>query len=935
MIRAETTRWDRLESLFHEALEQPRHARDGFLTARCAEDPALRDELTGLLAAHEAADPGFDAPPSVGAATAITSRPFAAGRVIGRYRIVRLIGAGGMGAVYEAVQDSPARTVALKALTAVSADAARRLEQEALLLGRLRHPGIAQVYDAGVLSADDRAGPVPFIAMELVPDARPLARYADEAGLDTRARLELLARVCDAAQHAHTRDVIHRDLKPANILVDPSGNPQIIDFGVARVLGDRPAGAHTGAHTLLGTMAYMSPEQCEAPADADVRTDVYSLGVVLYELLCGVLPYAVDGVSLSAATRIIREAAPRRLSAVRPMLRGDLETITLKALEKDRDRRYQSVADLAADIRRYLSRRPIAARPPSLAYLVMKLVSRNGLASALAAGALVGAIVFTVSVTILYARADSARIRAQTAERDALDQRNRARAGGAELVAMLRELDSGTGSTLFSADRPEEAQQNPLEILDRSAQSLDHLLGDDPIAHADALMVLAMQYNRHNAPERAYSAAAAALELRRRALGGRHVSTAETLAFLTGLADRVSSPGNAEEYGREAVAIYESHLPGRAADAIRSLTQLARLYRAHGDPAGSAEAHRRAYELATRAFGAEDPRTADAGMRHAGALIDAGRPEGHALYERCVGLLRSAFGGDDLRTLRAEAGLLRARGDARGWDEVMQRILAKRRDELGPDRPEVADDLVSLAVGRFAMGMASEAMAAHTEALELRRRLFGDRSLKVAESLGALAFLHHLSGQTARAEECQRGALSICRAHLGDDHIDTAGQALLLSTPMGSRSGAPHTELLAHARGYYGRTRSLPADHPAHSGAPLLLGMALLQQGLDAEAEPVLREALEIRLRTFTPGHPMTAYAAGVLAACRARLGDCEEGIPAIIAARAGLQGPRNLRSIELTRWLIETYELCGQPDAAQAEREGLARLFPAGAAPR
>jgi hypothetical protein len=302
-------------------------------------------------------------------------------REIAGYRIVARIATGGMGIVYEALQDSPRRRIALKVLkTALgSTDARQRFEYEAGILGRLRHPCIAQVYQAGAFRSASGER-LPFFAMELVPDARPITVFARERGLGERERLELFVQALDGVHHGHQRGIVHRDLKPANILVDGNGQPKVIDFGVAREIApeETTTTVHTRTGQVLGTPQYMSPEQCTGqPQVADVRTDVYSAGVVLFELLTGVLPYDFRGRSVLEFARVIREAPPMRASATGAVRPGDLDTILGKALEKDPERRYASVAALAEDVRRYLRCEPIAARPPSAAYQLRMFARRN------------------------------------------------------------------------------------------------------------------------------------------------------------------------------------------------------------------------------------------------------------------------------------------------------------------------------------------------------------------------------------------------------------------------------------------------------------------------------------------------------------------------------------------------------------------------------
>ncbi len=281
--------------------------------------------------------------------------------------------------VYEAVQEHPRRTVAVKVMKhgVTSLSAMRRFEYESQVLARLRHPGIAQVYEAG--THDDGSGTVPFFAMEYIPNAKPITVYTAEKKLETRERLELFTHVCDAVHHGHQKGIIHRDLKPGNILVDSHGDVKIIDFGVARGTDSDLAVTtlQTDIGQLIGSLQYMSPEQCEAdPHDIDTRSDVYALGVVLYQILSGKLPYDVSKTPV-LGPRMIREEQPARLSTIDSGLKGDPETIVFTALEKDRERRYQSAVELARDIRRYLADEAIIARPPSVIYLLSKFVRRR------------------------------------------------------------------------------------------------------------------------------------------------------------------------------------------------------------------------------------------------------------------------------------------------------------------------------------------------------------------------------------------------------------------------------------------------------------------------------------------------------------------------------------------------------------------------------
>jgi len=276
---------------------------------------------------------------------------------IGPYRLVRLLGEGGMSRVFEAVQDAPRRTVAIKLMreAAFSATALRRFDYEGRILAGLRHPGIARVIEAGTLRSD--GGSIPYLVMEHIPNARTFIDYARHASLSMHERLQLFVRVCETVHYGHGKGVIHRDLKPGNILVDDEGAVKVIDFGVARATeqDEAPAQARTATGQLVGTLQYMSPEQCEAdPEHLDVRSDVYALGVLLFELLTDEMPYDLKELGLIEAAKAIRSDPPKTPSTLNPKLKGDLEIVLLKALEKERHLRYQTAIELYEDINRFL-----------------------------------------------------------------------------------------------------------------------------------------------------------------------------------------------------------------------------------------------------------------------------------------------------------------------------------------------------------------------------------------------------------------------------------------------------------------------------------------------------------------------------------------------------------------------------------------------------
>ena len=375
-------RWQKIEQLYHSALEIETCQRGAYLAIACGGDEELREEVESLLVRAERGTNFLETPAMALAAKAIVGA--GGDRVIpaaiGRYRVVRLVGEGGMGVVYEAEQDQPRRVVALKVIKPglATAETLWRFQDESQALGRLQHPGIAQVYEAG--TAETGFGPQPYFAMELIRGL-PLHEYAVAHKLTALDRLALMAKICDAAEHAHQHRVIHRDLKPGNILVDETGQPKILDFGVARLTeSDAQYTRQTELGQLVGTLAYMSPEQVAGdPLALDARSDIYALGVILYELLSEKLPYDISRKPLPEAIEVIRQEEPAPLSSINRSYRGDIETIAAKALEKDKGRRYGSAAELAADIRRYLADEPVTARPASATYQLQKFARRHKL----------------------------------------------------------------------------------------------------------------------------------------------------------------------------------------------------------------------------------------------------------------------------------------------------------------------------------------------------------------------------------------------------------------------------------------------------------------------------------------------------------------------------------------------------------------------------
>mgnify|MGYP002633698002 CR=1 FL=1 len=465
--------------------------------------------------------------------------PAGAPRVPG-YRVLDTLGEGGMGTVYRAEQASPRRIVALKVIKpgVLSPEHLHRFARETEVLGRLQHIGIAHIYEAGTAEG----GRAPYFAMEYIA-GEPLTTHAETRRLDTRARLALMADICDAVHHAHQRGVIHRDLKPANILVTESGQPKILDFGIARVTdADVRATMGTDLGQLVGTLPYMSPEQVGGdPLDLDTRSDVYTLGVILFELLAGRRPYPL-GRQLTEAARIITEEEPPSLGTLDRAWRGDVEAIAARSLEKEKTRRYQSAAELAADIRRYLGNEPIEARPLTTLYQLRKFTRRHT--------ALVGGAAATVAALLIGLVATGYFMVQAQAERD----RATAEAGKARAINTFLQETLGAANPYEGTGR----EVTVLEALDVATEQIAASFAEQPEIRAAVEHTIGSTYSDLAEHDRAEPLLRSALAIRRELSPGSNPEVGDSL---TALGLSLFNKGDHEGGGRPGVRPWSSGAP--------------------------------------------------------------------------------------------------------------------------------------------------------------------------------------------------------------------------------------------------------------------------------------------------------------------------------------------------------------------------------------
>lgn len=783
----EPDRWREIERIYHGALEQDPTLRAAWLKRAARGDESLEFEVRSLL---EQADEksGFleNKALDIAAKDLAMSAAAAPPASIGRYRILRLLGEGGMGAVYEAEQEEPRRMVALKVirLGLATPERLRRFRQESEALARLQHPGIAQIHESG--TADTGLGPQPYFAMELIRGL-PLHEYTRAHRLDARQKLAIIAKTCDAAHHAHQRGLIHRDLKPANILVNDLGQPKILDFGVARVTepdGGAPATLQTGLGQLMGTLAYMSPEQVMGdPAGVDARSDVYSLGVILYEMLAGRLPYEIRRGQIPEAAQTIREEDPAPLSSLERTYRGDVDTIVRKALEKDKTRRYASAADLAADIRRYLNDQPIAARPPSAGYQLRKFVRRH---RALTAGAaavfvvLVAGITASTSQAIRASRAEQesrrerdravAAEKAATEERDrvshaeqaATEERNRAVSAEAEAVRQRNQAVSekrradGEAATakavsdflrsdlLGQADLNNQAGPNTKpdpditvrKAMDRAAAAVGRKFGHQPLVEAAVRQTIGNAYLDMGLYSQALEQLERTVEIRRRALGDDHPDTLQSMNNLSVLYLHQGEASRAEPLFERILAVRRRLLGEENPDTLISMNNLAAVYRTEGRYAQAEPLLVKALAIKRRVLGEIHHSTATAWNNLAAIYRLEGRlADAEPLQLKAAEVWRAVSGDEGPETLNTMNGLALLYQAQKRYAEaadVWTRVLEVQRRILGSKHPNTLEVMASLAEvniqqEKYALAepLAREALAAWEAAPNNWRRFYG------------------------------------------------------------------------------------------------------------------------------------------------------------------------------------------------------------------
>jgi serine/threonine-protein kinase len=973
-------RWKRLQDLFEQASGLAPEKRAVYLTEACGDDTQLREEVESLLSADAEAGSFIgeavgDAAQSLAASVTLDE----GSRRIGAYQVESELGTGGMGKVFLAVRadDEYRKQVAIKLIRwgADDDEVRRRFLAERQILANLDHPYIARLLDGG--TTDDG---LPYVVMEHI-DGEPIDSYCDNHELTTKERLQLFRRVCEAVQYAHGNLVVHRDVKPGNILVAGDGSPKLLDFGIAKLLDSESGVPVTRTQVRLMTPEYASPEQVKGEP-VTTASDVYSLGVLLYELLTGHRPYRIKRDAPGEVERVIcteepdkpstavsqedelpprngggpRKVTPESVSRsrrvtpdrLRKQLAGDLDNIVLMALRKEPIRRYASVAQFSDDIRRYLEGRTVQARKDTWGYRTSKFVRRHK--AAITAGAAI--IVAIAGLTGFY-------LNRLAHERDNARQE----AAKAEQVA-------GFLTELFEVSDPGESRGNEVtarELLDRGAERIDDELVDQPEVRAALMGVIGRTYESLGLYDEALPLHERALTVNREIYGDDHVEVAKSMHDLASILRIKGEYAQAESLYIASLALKREHLPENDASTLGTLNATGLVREEQGDVQGGIAILREAL-AASQDLEGEDLETKAVIMSNLGSfLIRSGEyEEAEQLLRESIALRRELQGDDhpgvgitmshlaravnrqgrfdEAEAIHREqlewgrrvlgddhpnittwmnnlATVLKEKGEYAEAEMIQRQVLERYRAKFGDEHPLIGMSYNNLANLRHDQGDFEEAEYYHNLSLELNRKLHGEKHYSVADNLNNIAALLADKGENARAAEYQRQVIELDVELLGAEHEYVAMDYCNLSSYLTDDGQYPDAEEAAR-KGYAMNVQIMGPDSPNTATCGYVLGRMLAKVGRYEEAEPLARESVRIRLEKLPEGYWGTGLSQTLWGEALAGLGRYEEAEHQLETGYAILLEKR----IEGDRYRVEArerfamlYERWGKPDEAAA----------------
>ncbi len=871
----------------------------------------MRSELERLAAAAES-DPEFLETPLVRMEGAADSS-HAEGERIGPYRLIRPLGRGGMGEVFLATQEDAdfERYVAIKVIRRGldTDDVLARFRSERRILASLAHPNIATLLDGGA-TLDGR----PFFVMEYV-EGEPLDRYCDRALLSIPERLRLFMQVCAAVHNAHQNLVVHRDLKPSNVLITADGVPKLLDFGIAKLL-DAPGNERTRVDQRVLTPDYAAPEQI-AGAAVTTASDVYSLGVILYQLVTGHLPFdrrpaaevdpatsetriplrPSDAVS-NVVTRELEDGSTETLTPehvsmlrsddpgrLRRRLSGDLDTIVLRALSSEPERRYGSALALAEDLERHLKGLPVVARPDTLAYRASSFVRRNRVGVG-ASAAIVVLLAGSTVLSVVQARRIEAEANRARAERDK----------AVEVRGFLLETFGTTGADKAAGDSVTVGA-----LLDGRLATLEDEFGAQPETLAEMQAVLAEGYRRLGRLAQADSLARAALELREQRLGPNHVDVAASLNTLGLVLHEAGRSADAEPLLERAVEIWRNDEDARVDELARALNDLGlvREELAEFEAAGTAyEASLALREASGRPQGRGRAVTTSnlAALRYSQGRFE----EAVTLGSQAVDLLRTTVGPDHRRSLVAQNNLAVMRqvaGDLDGAAAEYQDILDRRVRILGASHPDVAGSRRALASMLLQTGQPAEAEAQLRDAFTILQGVGTTGSSRAAGVVGLLARAVAAQGRMDEASVLNDSALVMLRRLHPEGHPNLAAQASLSAAHLRSL-GETEAALRLHREAVAIAERVLGASHPQVAAYLSGMGRTFMEAGRSQDALPHVKRALDVFRASLGETHARSFQGRLMYASVLAEVGEVGVADSLVAAARAELAAaPDSVRS--------------------------------------
>jgi serine/threonine-protein kinase len=926
-------RFEEIRQAFDALIERPIGERAAALARFGEDDPELRKEVERLLSASERENRLLDEHAAAHWLGVSPAEP-EVGRLLGSYRVTRRIAEGGMGTVFEAQRTDEvfAKRVALKVCKAtLLGDAIRdRFRRERQILARLEHPNIARILDGGTTEEGS-----PYFVMEYV-EGLPLGRYVEEHRLGLEERLRLFCDVCEAVAYAHRNLVVHRDLKPSNILVDVDGNVKLLDFGIAKLLAEDTEGAPERTRTVLQAMTpeYAAPEQVRGDP-VTTASDVYALGVVLYELLTGKRPYRVTGAKASEWERAILEQEPPRPSTrsqpdLRRRLRGDLDWIVLKALQKEPERRYASAEALATEIQHHLQGLPVSARGDALMYRGVKFLRRHRAGAAAAALVLLSLIAGLVGTTLQAERA-TREARKASAVKDFL-------------------------KSLFSASDPAQAQGNERtakQLLDDGARRVDTELKEQPEVQSEVTRLIAKVYLQLGEYDRALPLLRTDLERRRRLDGPRSLAVAESL---TQIGDVQWEQGRSDEAGatyEEALSIRRSRGAERTPEVANLIWSLAGIKSSRNDYAGAEALNQQALAIYVETKGEESLEASEVRNSLAILYCTQGRlSEAVVLGRQVVAWDQSHYGPDHPDTIVVRFNLafpLLIAGRSSQALAILDDVVARQRRVLGPRHDRLSLSLRLRARALDALGRSEEALPAIAEALAIHRESLGPTHPQVAMDLAWQAMIESHTGRLDDAERDGREALRLFLAGQGIAPSDLAWMRLYAGLVLGeagrieeadeqlsealasSRAGACEPSFPGHVldatgdiarrRGQAERAAALAREafsvlqrgqeHPATTLSLVHAGASLWAAREASEGERLLRAGIDSLEREFPDGHFDLAAARFLLGEALIRSGRAAEArlpLRQSVEWREAHLGPGDSRTAAARRALDSTF---------------------------